>query len=135
MADRLLTDTELRAAAASRPGYATHPQYRPQAERLGRLPSVARVRPAVPAPAPAPVQLDGRQPVAAEPDEITVAQLAALPVGRVFDFAPRLLPGRPWWRRRWTWAVMSAAGGVSWGYAWTYRGARWRTARAVRWVR
>lgn len=36
-----LTDDELRAAAARRPGYATYPEYRPgQPERLGRLPAV-----------------------------------------------------------------------------------------------
>lgn len=36
-----LTDAELRAAAARRPGYATYPQYRPgQPERLGQLPAV-----------------------------------------------------------------------------------------------
>ncbi|MFI2650181.1 hypothetical protein [Micromonospora fulviviridis] len=36
-----LTDDELSAAAASRPGYATYPEYRPgQPERLGRLPAV-----------------------------------------------------------------------------------------------
>lgn len=41
MPDRL-TDTELRAAAARRPGYATYPEYAPGCpERLGRLPAVA----------------------------------------------------------------------------------------------
>ncbi|MFI6332940.1 hypothetical protein ACIBBG_32115 [Micromonospora chersina] len=40
MGDRL-TDDELRAAAARRPGYATYPEYRPgQPERLGQLPAV-----------------------------------------------------------------------------------------------
>ncbi|MEU0081396.1 hypothetical protein ABZY58_26140 [Micromonospora tulbaghiae] len=38
-----LNDDELRAAAASRPGYATYPDFRPgQVERLGRLPSLHR---------------------------------------------------------------------------------------------
>ncbi|WP_435585794.1 hypothetical protein [Micromonospora aurantiaca (nom. illeg.)] len=42
-----LTDDEWRAAAASRPGYATYPDYRPgQPERLGRLPSLQPPPPA-----------------------------------------------------------------------------------------
>ncbi|MEU4592904.1 hypothetical protein [Micromonospora aurantiaca (nom. illeg.)] len=42
-----LTDDEWRAAAASRPGYATYPDYRPgQPERLGRLPSLRPLPPA-----------------------------------------------------------------------------------------
>ncbi|WP_319460066.1 hypothetical protein [Micromonospora sp. RTP1Z1] len=168
MTKRLLTDAELRAAAALRPGYATYPEYRPgQPERLGLLPAVDGSRrgstvalgftaaPEVPA-APAPgivvlaarlgvehcahvaatelkraqEVLDARPPVpAAEPVAVT---LVALPESPVFDFQPCLISERPWWRRRWHWAVMAVGARTYHGYAWTEAGARRRTARAAR---
>lgn len=132
MAD--LTDVELRAAAAGRPGYATYPQYRPgQAERLGRLPAVARPSSAVAdraGPPPVRTWLDARLPLpAATP---TIVTLLELPQARVFDFQPRRIEARPWWLRRWHWGVLTAAGGKQFGYAWTEAGARRRTARAAR---
>lgn len=46
MTKRLLTDAELRAAAATRPGYATYPQYRPgRQERLAQVPLRVEVDP------------------------------------------------------------------------------------------
>ncbi|MFG3418721.1 hypothetical protein [Micromonospora sp. NPDC048063] len=138
---RLLTDDELRAAAATRPGYATYPQYRPQPERLGQLPAVDRdlllstVRIAgVPALLP-PVPEHCYPPDAvdlpeAKPDESL--RLVELPPSPVFEFQPHRSPGRPWWRPRWSWAVMPAKGPTTWGYCWTEAGARRRTARAAR---
>ncbi|SBT64249.1 hypothetical protein GA0070622_1219 [Micromonospora sediminicola] len=167
-----LNDDELRAAAATRPGYATYPEYRPgQPERLGKLPAVHR--PPAPAPAAAaaveqqPAALDGSaaaapktwydntdiwgpepepaptgtavpvgEPLDARPPttaaEPPPATLQALPPTHVFDFEPRWIVERPWWRRRWHWAVMAADAGVHHGYAWTQAGARRRTARAAR---
>ncbi|MEV0805752.1 hypothetical protein [Micromonospora sp. NPDC050200] len=161
MGDRL-TDAELRAAAAARPGYATYPEYRPgQPERLGRLPAV----PARPTalftarstslsedearalkdsfvaaaklwnatlPAPPAAALDARPPLPAQPAEPEAVTLAALPETHVYDFQPRLIKARPWWRRRWHWGVIAAAARTRHGYAWTEAGARRRTAREVR---
>lgn len=124
--NRRLTDAELRAAAARRPGYATYPEYRPgQRERLGQLPAVGLV-PARPASAP-PVVI--RPPVPEPPAAVT---LAALPSVAVFDFQPRRIDARPWWRPRWHWGVIAAGGRMDYGYSWTEGGASWCTARAAR---
>jgi len=169
MGERLLTDAELRAAAASRPGYATYPQYRPgQPERLAPYwRGEPAPSPAVPVPTAAPRWYDHAdiwgpetEPAAAatsQPDFILRAarelsedeaeqikrsfeekvaehglRLAVLPPSPVFEFSPQRSPGRPWWRRRWNWAVMSGDGRSWWGYCWTLTGARRRTARARR---
>lgn len=58
--------------------------------------------------------------------------LAVLPPSPVFEFQPRLIIARPWWRRRWHWAVMSAGARMRYGYAWTEGGAALRTAREAR---
>ncbi|MFG2054792.1 hypothetical protein ACGFI9_12245 [Micromonospora sp. NPDC048930] len=213
MGDRL-TDAELRAAAARRPGYATYPEYRPgQPERLapywrgepagqhaGAAPDspapaccdmhnanceppadlccngcteaghpdhptgVPCVLPAVAAPprwySHADIWGPETEPAAAadpQPNlilraarelsedeaeqikrsfEVKTAEqglrLAVLPPSPVFEFSPQRSPGRPWWRRRWNWAVMSGDGGSWWGYCWTLAGARRRTRRAAR---
>ncbi|PZG04853.1 hypothetical protein C1I95_33035, partial [Micromonospora craterilacus] len=74
-------------------------------ERLGRLPIV----PVPPAPAPAPAS---RKAAALQPQRDT---------------------GRPWWRRRWNWAVLASSPGyVTMGHCWTESGARRRADRHVR---
>ncbi|MEU5938654.1 hypothetical protein ABZ807_05600 [Micromonospora sp. NPDC047548] len=159
---RVLTDAQLRAAAARRPGYATYPEYRPgQPERLGCLPAVP-ARPAALLTArstsliedearalegsrvaagqlwsatlsmPPADGLDARPPLPAQPAEPEAVTLAALPEVRVFDFQPRRIDARPWWRRRWHWGVLAAGAQTRHGYAWTETGARRRTTRAVR---
>lgn len=140
-----LTDDELRAAAARRPGYATYPQYRPgQSEQLGRLrlgqppaslitttralsePEAAQVKQAIVA------KLNAGVGLAVLPPAPVTVTLESLPAARVFDFQPRLITARPWWRRRWHWGVLAAGGRMEYGYAWTETGARWRTSRATR---
>ncbi|MFI6161709.1 hypothetical protein ACIA59_17400 [Micromonospora haikouensis] len=129
-----LTDEQLRAAALSRPGYATYPQYRPgQPERLGQLPPVNP--PAPPAAAGGPGPVDAPTP----PPATTGAPHAAgrpaagpAPISEPFVFRPARAPGRPWWRRGWQWAVVDSSGAVAYGDTWTETGAYWRSARQAR---
>lgn len=140
-----LNDDELRDAAAGRPGYATYPEYRPSSrERLAPL----RIRPTDATGHPVPVRRTAAAPVPAEPSPASrtwldarlpltptpppaVLLLASLPP-RLFDFQPRRTDARPWWRPRWHWGVLTAAGQTRHGYAWTEAGAARRTARAAR---
>lgn len=137
----LLNDDELRAAAATRPGYATYPQYRPgQTERLAphwrdrdRDREAWAEADTVPLP-PAPEGFYPPEavPLPVEPAKTSADTLAELTQAPVFEFAPRLCPVRPWWRPRWGWTVMASAGRSWWGYCWTESGARRRTARVAR---
>ncbi|SCL43202.1 hypothetical protein GA0074692_6762 [Micromonospora pallida] len=121
---RQLTDEQLSQAAASRPGYATYPEYQPdQPERLAwhwrddiKPPVDVHRAPAAPA-APAPSTAAG---------VVTDRQLPAR-IGR-FVPSPIRIPGRPWWRPRWHWLVATREG-IHTGYTWTESGAHRLTAR------
>ncbi len=130
-----LTDEELRIAAASRPGYATYPQYRRQPERLAPyLRGQPPAPPAVPVPTAAPRWYDHAdiwgpqdQPAAAAAPEPTTA-----PARKAAALLPQLDDRRPCWRPRWSWAVLTASGRVRLGYSWTRSGARRRGDREAR---
>jgi hypothetical protein len=125
VADRLLTDDELRAAARRRPGYATYPQYRPSSrERLGRLPGVSLRRSG-----PPPVELD---PTPTLPAAESPVPAAASTAPRAAALRPQLDDRRPWWRPRWSWGVLHADGAVVLRHSWTRAGARRRADRAAR---
>ncbi|MBM7083625.1 MULTISPECIES: hypothetical protein [Micromonospora] len=128
-APRLLTDEQLRRAAAGRPGYATYPEYAPGGpERLGQLPRItARRAGRPPAAAPFSAVTGPAEPVRSACPEPAPADARVL-----YGFPPCLIEDRPWWRRRWHWAVMVTGGRLRQGYAWTRAGARRRTARMMR---
>lgn len=122
MRDRL-TDEELRRAAASRPGYATYPQYRTgQVERLASFWRGGPPTLVVPGPTVVPV---------ADLASVRPARPVPPPAAHPVQYLPTYIAARPWWRPRWHWLVI-ARDRFGLGYTWTAAGARRRTRRYAR---